>query len=451
MIKLTKTLKLSIIEAMFFNAFFVATQTFIIISIALYFNANPFQISIVSSFPVFSQMFQIFTPFWYKLFNGRKKSLIIVSIIGRGSLVFLPVAIFFNITKSWVFVSIMLVYSLFGTFISSIWTTSMRELVPFEKRGKYFGMRNVFASAVGILATYMYAHFLDFSDKKSGILIVSSLVALFSIVTIILFLFHQIPEITEQSFKINLKKPFQDKKFQTFLVFVGIWTFSIELTRPYFSYYQLAILHINTTFLGNLSVLSGLITIILYPFYGKLSDKYGNKNILMIGITLATIAPLLYFVMTDYNFKSLLLLDSIFSAFAWSAINLTFFNLLLETVSEPAESYIGVYAFISGISAIIASNIGGFFGNVLKERNFYILGDKYHGIQILLFAGFLLRIYALLHLTSVEAYEKPIRYKSWLLSNPTLFKRREINLPIYLKILKPKKRRAKAEGNDVRN
>ena len=446
--KLTRTLKLSIVEAMFFNAFFVATQTFIIISIALYFNASPFQISIISSFPVFSQMFQVFTPLWYKLFKGRKRSLMFVSIVGRGSLILLPIVVFFDLKKSWIFVSIMIVYSLFGTFISNIWTTAMRELVPFEKRGKYFGLRNVFSSAIGILVTYLYAQFLDFPDQKMGILLVTILVAIFALVTIILFIFHQIPEINDKPPKVSLKKPFQDKKFQTFLTFVIIWTFAIELTRPYFSYLQLAILDVNTRFLGNISVISGIITLILYPFYGKLSDKYGNKNILMIGISLATIGPLLYFVITPYNYRSLILLDGIFSAFAWAAINLTFFNLLLETVAEPAESYIGAYAFASGIIAIVASSIGGFFGNFLKDKTVYILGDKYYGIQLLILAGFLLRIYALLHLTSVEAYEKPIRYKSWLLSNPSLFKRREINLPIYLKILKPKRRKLEAKNGN---
>ncbi|GAB6188356.1 MFS transporter [Marinitoga arctica] len=446
--KLTKTLKLSIIEAMFFNAFFVATQTFIIISIALYFNATPFQISIISSFPVFAQMFQVFTPLWYKFFGDRKKSLMFVSIIGRGSLILLPIVVFLDLKKSWIFVSIMIIYSLFGTFISNIWTTAMRELVPFEKRGKYFGIRNVFASAVGILATYLYAQFLDYADQKTGILLVTILVAFFSTITIILFFFHKIPEINDKVPKIDFRKPFRDKKFQTFLIFVVIWTFAIELTRPYFSYLQLAILGVNTKFLGNISVVSGIITLILYPFYGKLSDKYGNKNILMIGISLATIAPLLYFVITDYNYKSLILFDGIFSAFAWAAINLTFFNLLLETISEPAESYIGAYAFISGITAIIASNIGGFLGNFLKDKTIYILGDKYHGIQLLILSGFLFRIYALLHLTSVEAYEKPIRYKSWLLSNPSLFKRREVQLPMYLKILKPKRRKLEARNGN---
>ncbi|AEX85310.1 MFS transporter [Marinitoga sp. 1135] len=442
--KLSTTLKLSVLEAMAFNAFFVATQTFIIISIALYFNASPFQISIISSFPVFAQMFQVFTPLIYKLFGTRKKSLIIVSIIGRGSLVLLPIIVLLNIRNSHIFVMIMILYAFFGTFISNIWTAAMRELVPFEDRGKYFGMRNVFASAIGILATYLYSQFLDFPNEKMGILLVTSIMALFAVITIILLAFHKIPEICETSQnELKIKKAFQDKKFQTFLVFVGIWTFAIELTRPYFSYFQVAILHINTTFLGKMSVITGIISLVLYPFYGKLSDRYGNKSILMIGISLATIAPLLYFVMTDYNYRSLLLLDSVFSAFAWAAINLTFFNLLLETISEPAENYVAAYALTSGVTAIIASNIGGFFGNILKDKTFYILGDKYHGIQLLIFAGFLLRIYALLHLTNVEAYEKPIRYKSWLLSNPSLFKRREISLPIYLKIFRGKKLKKK--------
>ena len=56
-----RTKKLSIIEAMFFNGFSVGMQSFVMMSLAIYFNVNSFLISIISVLPTAGYFLQIFT------------------------------------------------------------------------------------------------------------------------------------------------------------------------------------------------------------------------------------------------------------------------------------------------------------------------------------------------------------------------------------------------------
>ncbi len=60
-------------EASSYNAFYIATQGFIFTTLALYFNASPLYISIMTSFPIIAQMFQIFTPKVNNMIGSRKK------------------------------------------------------------------------------------------------------------------------------------------------------------------------------------------------------------------------------------------------------------------------------------------------------------------------------------------------------------------------------------------
>ncbi|HOO75976.1 MAG TPA: MFS transporter, partial [Tepiditoga sp.] len=431
-----KTMKFAVLEGATYNGFYIGTQGFIITAIALYFGAGPFELSVISSIPVVAQMMQIFTPYFHKLTKSKKSSLMLSAFIARNVILFIPAFIIFKFKNPYLLILIMATFSFIGAFTGNIWTGAMKKIIPPESRGKYFGVRNVFSSFVSIIMTAVYSNILN-SENESKILTVTLIMAVLAISTIIMLYFHDIPEEeNETRTKIDLKTPFKDPEYKVFLKFVIIWTFTIEFTRPFFSYYQIDVLNVSYKFLGNLSILSGIISLVLYMFYGKLVDKFGNKNVLIMGIAIASLSPFIFFIASENNYKSIFMFESIFSAVAWTAINLAFFNLLLETSKEPAENYVGAYAFVSGISAICASLLGGISGNLMKGKYFYILGDKYHGIQIMFLIGFILRIYSLLNLTNVKAFEKPFRYEGFLFNNASSSRRREVEMPSYLRIFK---------------
>ena len=55
------TKKYAIMEVMFFNGYTVGMQSFVLLSLAIYFNMSSFFISIVSSLPTAGYLLQIFT------------------------------------------------------------------------------------------------------------------------------------------------------------------------------------------------------------------------------------------------------------------------------------------------------------------------------------------------------------------------------------------------------
>ena len=55
------TRKYAILEVMFFNGFSVGMQSFVLLSLAIYFNMSSFLISVVSSLPTAGYLLQIFT------------------------------------------------------------------------------------------------------------------------------------------------------------------------------------------------------------------------------------------------------------------------------------------------------------------------------------------------------------------------------------------------------
>jgi len=434
MAKYAKTRFLSILEAGSYNAFFIGTQGFIFTTLAIYFNASPLFISVMTSFPIIAQMFQIFSSRINQIIGSRKKSLVINAFISRTLFVLLPIFIFFDVRSEYIILIIILLFSFFGTFVGNTWTVLIKGVVPFEQRGKYFGIRNIFSSITGIIMLYLYSIFLEFPNFKTGLLLVTGFMAFFSVLSAFLLMKHEFPEESEKisTFNLNIFVPFKDRNFKNFLLFMFVWSFAIEFARPYFSYYEVAILNINYQFLGNMGIITSVISIFLYLFFGVVADRFGSKNVLSLGILLSTFSPLMYFLMNATNYRSIELLNAIFSAFAWSAINLAIFNLLLEISKEPSENYIAANSFIAGIAAIFGSLSGGLLANHLKNIEIHFMGDPYHGIQLIFIIGFILRIISVILLTEVEAMEKPIRYKGIFSPEAALFKRREINFPFDL-------------------
>ena len=80
------TKKYAILEVMFFNGYSVGMQSFVLLSLAIYFNMSSFFISIVSSLPTAGYLLQIFTSKVNNILGSRKKTMAIAAGIFGGIL-----------------------------------------------------------------------------------------------------------------------------------------------------------------------------------------------------------------------------------------------------------------------------------------------------------------------------------------------------------------------------
>ena len=402
--------RVNLAEGMIYNMLFIGIQGFPLTALALYFNCTPIELSIIATLPIGAQFFQIFSGKICQISKNRKKALIISVALARLPILLLPIGILLKVTSAYLLLTVVFFYSIFTALTSNIWTTAMGDLIPKSERGAFFAKRFLLISITSICSYYTYSKILNNLDRSTGVLILTSIMSLAGIITLILFFFHEIPEREGLCVHINLKVPLKNSNFKNFLIFIGFWNFAVEFAKPYFHYFAITNLGVEYVYLGKITMLSGFIALFAFPVCGYLSKTIGDKNLLSGGIWISTYVLIFYFTMNENNYKSLLLMDGICTGIAWSAINLSIFNLLLEVAGEPRESFVASHAVVTGVAGLFGAILGGTIASFLKGRVVFLFGDAYFGLQVIFILAFLFRLYSILLLTRVKAFQKRVYY-----------------------------------------
>ncbi|MGL5126288.1 MAG: MFS transporter [Fusobacteriaceae bacterium] len=409
----SKNKKLIYLEGMSSNVVTLGVQSFSLVALAIYFECSTFWLSVMSSLPIGAQLLQFFIGRFYKVFKDRKKALFFSVLLGRIPFLMIPLFIAMDLNKSWILITSVLIYSFFNSFALNVWTSAIRDTISRNERGRFFSKRFVLISISSVVFSSIAGNILNIENKKIGLFFLTSILAVSAILTVIFTFFQEVPTLETQMEKIKLSVPLQNKNFKNFLIFIAMWNFSLEFTRPYFSYFSAVKIGVPYGYLGSMASVTAVLSIVIYPIMGKLGDKFGNKKLLSKGIICSTYAILFYCVMGAENFKSLLLFDGIVTAISWSAINLCLFNLLLEVAEDPIDSYVATYYITVGAFGIIGGVTGGIVAEIMKNTTISVIGDKYSGLQAMFLVGILFRIYSILLLTRVESFEKPIYYEGF--------------------------------------
>ena len=437
------TRKYAILEVMFFNGFSVGMQSFVLLSLALYFNMSSFLISVVSSLPTAGYLLQIFTKKLNTILGSRKRTLVIAVTISRLAICMLPFAVLFDIKKQVIYFAIMFIYGLSSPFVNNVWTATMVEIINKKERGKYFGKRNLFSSLSTVIYTLFYGYILSLPDKKNSILLLTTVMSMSAIGSAIFMYLHYVPDLGEEIKNVSIKTAFKNKNFVLYLKFASVWLFTWEFLKPLTEYYRIKILGVNTMFLSQMGVLTAILSSVLYIIYGKLSDKYGNKTMLRMGIFFTTYYVLTYFSMTKDNKMSMLFAAAVIDAVGFTAITLSLLNLMMEVSEEPADAYVGAYAIVCGIAAILAGVFGGLVGKFINNGVIYIFGEEFYTIRFAFAIGFVLRLFSLLELTRVDSFEKTFIYKGSL-PIKNFFSKRILNVGAsYINDMKKSERESK--------
>ena len=132
------TRKYAILEVMFFNGFSVGMQSFVLLSLAIYFNMSSFLISVVSSLPTAGYLLQIFTKRVNTILGGRRRTLVLSVTISRLVICLLPFAVLFDMRNQFVYFMIMFIYGLSSPFVNNVWTATMVEIINILGNVIYF-------------------------------------------------------------------------------------------------------------------------------------------------------------------------------------------------------------------------------------------------------------------------------------------------------------------------
>lgn len=312
-----------------------------------------------------------------------------------------------------------------GALGSAAWLSWMAVLVPRRLRGRYFGLRNSAANLTNLISIPLMGLFISTwwggSIQGYGIILGLGIVAgLISLAFQCLMIdvdpqiLHHESDTTASTSSPDAKPPdqkiYQKHSQKTsqessssissyspiiFIIYFVLWTFSVNLSAPFFNLYLLDSLGFEISQVTLYNSLSAGANLLLLMVWGKLADRIGNRSLLLTVGVLVAITPLLW-LGTGANPVSIWLwfpLLHMLGGGTWAAIDLCTNNLQLDIAPLKGQSgYFGLVAAVGGLSGAAGTIAGGFLASV----------DSIGGILGLFALSSVLRLIALLPLVFVQ-------------------------------------------------
>ncbi|MBI3272483.1 MAG: MFS transporter [Planctomycetes bacterium] len=228
------------------------------------------------------------------------------------------------------------------------WASVMGDVVPEDRRGRYFGGRNFWSGAAQI-ASFTVAAFLLDALKPHG-LTATGFFALFAGALLArLVSVHYLTRMHEPVYLLAPSDRFSladflrrapRANFGRFVFFVMAFFFGVALAGPFFGYYMLKDLGWSYTdfMIGqNLQMLALFAT---QPFWGRIADRIGNKRVMALGGFGVALIPVLWLFSAD---KWFLWAALVYDGVVWSAYQLSTSNYLYDAVTPPKRSRCTAY------------------------------------------------------------------------------------------------------------
>ncbi|SHH51208.1 MFS transporter [Thermosipho atlanticus] len=396
-----KNEKFLILEGIFTNFYFILTQGVIFTSIALYFGFNEVLLGVTASFPMIFQLFQIITPAIIEKFKYRKRLLMIFNSFKLSWIIVLFSLLTGKISPL-ILILILAISQAFSSFAGNTWTSLVSDVIPPEKRGNYFGLRSMLISFSTLIIFYFYSYTIDNVSAPSNYIFVILITLLGTFLGILSLIPVDDPPIKTLGTLSELKVVFTEKNFIKLSIANMYWNFILLLTAPFFSYHQLKNLHIPLTYISYATIAMTLISMLFYFVWGKISDKFGNKTIMIWGITFVSITPFVWILMNEQHWPYGLILDAVISGIGWAAINISMLIFPMEAAKRISPMYFAVFGFFGGVGGLIGSFSGGYLASYFNQLNFYIGNYHLFGLQVYFIIEGLLRFLSIPLFASVK-------------------------------------------------
>ncbi len=338
--------------------------------------AEPQQIGFLAALPMLANLIQIFGSYIIEK-TGKKKMLCLLCVVASRGLwiviVMLPLAIFSAVQdlRVWTLVVVVALSSLLSSLSGVAWLAWMSDLVPENIRGTYFGKRNMIASACGMVAILFGGKFITiwesrFSESNPfGFIILFALGLIVGIVAA--WFLSRIPETesvkkekeTRFDFSVFLQ-PLKDKNFLTLILFVSAWMFAIQIAAPFYGVFMIENLEIDFSTITIFGAFATFATLFMMKIWGPISDKLGNKPIIIVSGWVLIIIPFIWILALPGKYYLPVLIAHILSGAFMAGAALSQFNILIKLSPREGRSvYLALFAAITGFMGAVAPIVGG--------------------------------------------------------------------------------------------
>lgn len=260
-----------------------------------------------------------------------------------------------------------ILYHVFGNIISPHWPTLMRPLVPERERGRYFSRRTrlitlvTFAALVagGIVLEAARTH----DSAISGFMLLFVVAAAARVVST--HYLRQLPDLSPRGAdpsdgRLPLVPVWHRTQRRTpfahFLFYYAGVSFATALSAPFFAVHMLRDLDFTYLQFMAVTAASVLAQFLTLNGWGRVSDAFGNRLILVVTGWMIPFVPL-FWVLTD-NFYLLLLVQA-YSGLAWGGFSLSAGSFFYDLSSDSdMAAPITTANLANAVAAFVGAHLG---------------------------------------------------------------------------------------------
>jgi MFS family permease len=354
-----------------------------LVALALEFGASNTTIGFLAAIPALVQLVQIPSTYLIQRLRNRRLITVVAAFFSRSPWILVALVPFLPGKTAGLSIVILAVFlsSIFGSVAGCSWSSWVRDLVPENRMGSFFSKRTRLAIGLGLVISLLVGVYLDWWKKghpDNVILGYSPLFILGFIAGMIGVIYlAMMPEPAmkpaEMGFIKSLFQPFKNKNFKRLLVFLGCWSFTVNLAAPFFTVYMIGRLETGMSLVVILSVVSQAFNFGFLGIWGRFTDKYSNKSVLAVSGPLFMLCILAWTFTTfpEKHFLTvpLLFVIHIFMGIATAGITIASGNIGLKLAPKgTATAYLAAIGVVNAIAASIAPIIGGRFADYFSSR-----------------------------------------------------------------------------------
>jgi MFS family permease len=423
------SLRASSIDGSLSTVFSNITGGILLTSFLIDLGASPFEIGMVASLPMLANLLQPLGALlsnrshsrhdygiWTFLPSRLLWLILLIGIILRGT------NTDFSKDKELIYLTLTLVITsnILAAMGSASWMSWLAALVPAKLRGRYYSVRSIVSNVTGLLclpiASFIISNWQGGSITGYGLVLGVGILAGVASLTCQHFMIDINPQKYQTACQIeyqaeqekehghhktnlfnNLIAPFQDRNLIIFLIYVALWGFAVNLSTPFFNLYMLENLNVDITWVTLFSSLSSGANMLMLLVWGRLSDRLGNRPLLIFAGIAIAITPIFWLLtgisQVQEQLWLYLIIFHLFLGGTWAALELGTNNIQIGIA--PMEHHATFFAIVSAIAGLSGA-LGATAGGALAQY------AHYEGIFGVFFLSAILRLVAVIPLLFVR-------------------------------------------------
>lgn len=342
---------------------------------ALELGAGNSVVGVIAAVPFLAQILQIPAVALIERWRARRTICVWASGIGRLFLLgtALAPALPRSVALAWL-VLCLTVYHALSALSGAAWSSWIRDLVPPDQLGRFFGGRTAATTALAVVLGFVGGLAIDAWRRHVpgapavGYAVLFALGGLAGLLGVVLLARTPEPPMPPASKPMPLHRllamPFRDRVFLRLIRFLAAWNFAVNLAAPFFTVYLLQTLGYPMALVMTLNIVSQLSNLAFLAIWGRLIDRFNNKSVLSI------CAPLFIVCMVAWTFTGvewmqpvvlpLLFLLHALMGLSTAGIALASGNLAMKlSPSGEATAYLAANSVVTAVAAGVAPIIGG--------------------------------------------------------------------------------------------